>query len=84
MSMSWKNNCQADYPWMAALVVDGEIFCGATLISNQWLATSAHCLIYEEDRECSDAGNGNCNTLAAKENIKKNVTNKIEVSLKHL
>ena len=35
---------------MAALLKDGDRlpFCGAVLISNQWVATSAHCLINME------------------------------------
>jgi len=32
------------WPWMVALKSDGEQFCGASLINQQWLLTAAHCV----------------------------------------
>lgn len=32
------------YPWMARLVYDGQFHCGASLLSNEYVLTAAHCV----------------------------------------
>ena len=39
-----------EYPWQAALVnASGGGYCGASVISNQWILTAAHCLEGEDE-----------------------------------
>ncbi len=35
---------KGEAPWMVSLQYYGQHFCAATLISDQWLATAAHCV----------------------------------------
>lgn len=32
------------YPWMTALMYNGRFYCGASVISNKYLITAAHCV----------------------------------------
>jgi len=34
------------YPWMARLVYRSRTFCGATLVSENWVVSAAHCMLY--------------------------------------
>jgi secreted trypsin-like serine protease len=34
---------RGQFPWQAALYVDGSSFCGGSLISDRWILTAAHC-----------------------------------------
>ena len=31
------------FPWQVALIIDNTWFCGASLISSQWVLTAGHC-----------------------------------------
>lgn len=34
-----------EFPWAAAIGLDGMFFCGGTVVSNLFVLTAAHCLL---------------------------------------
>lgn len=41
-----------DYPFMAALMVNGELWCGAVVIARDSVLSAAHCLqLYVKDNQ---------------------------------
>merc|ERR1711976_290962 len=55
-----------EFPWQAALQKkrDGELFCGASVISDQWLLTAAHCDVYNKNEIVVSLGEHDMSTDA--------------------
>ena len=45
------------YPWITALLINGQASCGASLIGTQWVLTAAHCVTNEETGVALSASN---------------------------
>merc|ERR1719150_3090744 len=37
------------YPWMAALISNGNQFCGGALVASKYVVTAAHCMFLDQD-----------------------------------
>lgn len=40
-----------EYPWVVALYASDDFTCGGVVISSHWIATAAHCVYQNDDRE---------------------------------
>lgn len=43
------DDADREYPWMVALYANGGFICGGVVVSNNWIATAAHCVYQDED-----------------------------------
>ena len=44
-------SAEGDWPWMVSVRKNGKLWCGATLIGENWVLTAAHCADVPEDQE---------------------------------
>lgn len=52
--MGGVNSAEGEWPWQVSLYFDGHLYCGASVLSTDWLVSAAHC--FNKQRSAKLAG----------------------------
>ncbi|XP_054152811.1 brain-specific serine protease 4-like [Oppia nitens] len=44
-----KDANEGSYPWMVAILKNGDSWCGGSIINSRWILTAAHCFMNDQD-----------------------------------